>query len=175
MLLQKIKVNKGDLFYVNPGTIHATGAGILFAEIQQNSDSTYRIYDWGRTTADGNPRPIHLDQAMECLSFHLRTNSVHRGGPLNHFPYPRWLMVDCDAFQIEKLCIEKEIIEQETENLFKVWQVVEGKGCLVAGDHSMDLEFGDVVLIPACVQKYQFQPQGHMTLLKTTPGKIETK
>lgn len=63
-VLNKVPVHKGDCFFINSGTIHAIGAGILIAEIQQNSNCTYRVYDYGRVGADGKPRPLHIDKAL---------------------------------------------------------------------------------------------------------------
>ncbi|MDP7034534.1 MAG: class I mannose-6-phosphate isomerase [Planctomycetota bacterium] len=66
-LLQEIPVHKGDCFFVPPGTVHAIGKGILLAEIQQSSDTTYRLYDWGFTDPQGRSRPIHLEEALACI------------------------------------------------------------------------------------------------------------
>ena len=68
-VLHKVPVHKGDVLFIEAGTIHAIGRGILVAEIQENSNVTYRVYDYGRTGADGKPRQLHLDQALEvtCL------------------------------------------------------------------------------------------------------------
>lgn len=63
--LHRAPVHKGDVFFIGAGTIHAIGAGILLAEIQQNSNTTYRVYDFGRVGADGKPRELHVDKALD--------------------------------------------------------------------------------------------------------------
>ena len=68
-ILNRVPVHKGDVFYIPAGTLHAIGKGILIAEIQQSSNSTYRVYDYGRVATDGNPRPLHIEKALDvtCL------------------------------------------------------------------------------------------------------------
>ncbi|MCC6750999.1 MAG: class I mannose-6-phosphate isomerase [Deltaproteobacteria bacterium] len=68
-LLQEIPAAAGQMVHVSPGTVHAIGAGILLAEVQQPSDTTYRVYDWGRVGLDGKPRPLHVDQALTCIGW----------------------------------------------------------------------------------------------------------
>jgi mannose-6-phosphate isomerase len=68
-LLHKIPVRKGDSLFVPAGRIHAIGAGCLIAEVQQNSDTTFRVFDWNRKGADGVPRELHLDQSLACINF----------------------------------------------------------------------------------------------------------
>ena len=63
--VNKVKVKKGDLFFIEAGTLHAIGKGILLAEIQQNSNTTYRVYDYGRLGADGKPRELHIEKAID--------------------------------------------------------------------------------------------------------------
>lgn len=68
-LLNFIKVQKGDSFFINTGKVHAIGAGVLLAEIQQTSDISYRIYDWDRTDSEGNSRELHTEQALDAIDF----------------------------------------------------------------------------------------------------------
>ena len=67
-VLNAVPVKKGDLFYIPAGTIHAIGKGLVIAEIQQNSNSTYRVFDFNRLGADGKPRPLHIDKAVEVTN-----------------------------------------------------------------------------------------------------------
>ena len=79
-LCNHVPVHKGDVFWINAGTLHAIGKGIVIAEIQQNSNLTYRLYDYGRTDKDGNPRELHLDKALDVLWFERPA----RMGPIGH-------------------------------------------------------------------------------------------
>ena len=68
-LLHRVEPKAGDCILIESGTVHAIGAGVLLAEIQQTSDATFRVYDWGRVGPDGKPRPLHIDQALESIDF----------------------------------------------------------------------------------------------------------
>src|SRR5207244_1090788 len=67
--LHRVEPRQGDCFFIPGGTVHAIGGGIVLAEIQQTSDATFRLYDWKRVDSNGRPRPLHLDQAMQCIDF----------------------------------------------------------------------------------------------------------
>ena len=67
-VVNSVPVKKGDLFFIESGTLHAIGKGILLAEVQQNSNSTYRVYDYGRVGADGKPRELHIKKAVDVTS-----------------------------------------------------------------------------------------------------------
>ena len=72
-VLNKVEVHPGDVFFIQSGTIHAIGAGILICEIQQNSNCTYRVYDYGRRGADGKPRELHIAKALDVCRLEPRT------------------------------------------------------------------------------------------------------
>jgi mannose-6-phosphate isomerase len=76
-LLHRIPVRTGDTLFIPSGRCHAIGAGCLIAEIQQNSDTTYRLFDWNRTDPEGRPRELHVDQALECIDFNDITPRLH--------------------------------------------------------------------------------------------------
>ena len=90
-VLNAVPVEKGDLFFIPSGTIHAIRKGILVAEIQENSNVTYRVYDYGRTGADGKPRQLHLDQALEVTNLTPPPASPDFGG---HLAQCRYFTVD---------------------------------------------------------------------------------
>lgn len=77
--VNRVKVHKGDVFFIEPGTLHAIGKGILIAEIQQSSNVTYRVYDYGRVGADGKPRDLHIEKALDVTK--LEPPSVKYGQP----------------------------------------------------------------------------------------------
>lgn len=80
-VLNKVPVKAGDLFYIPAGTVHAITAGLLLYEVQQNSDTTFRLYDWDRTDSSGKPRPLHVDKAAQVIDF--RVHGKHRIAPLS--------------------------------------------------------------------------------------------
>ncbi|TGL38965.1 type I phosphomannose isomerase catalytic subunit [Leptospira perdikensis] len=101
-VLKKWKVKAGDVFLLNPGTIHAIGGGVLLLEVQQSSDSTYRVYDYGRLGDDGNPRELHLEKALAVLNFQKSDSSEKQSKQLiSYHPFPRYLFTSNDKFRLE--------------------------------------------------------------------------
>lgn len=101
-VLRKWKVKAGDVFLLNPGTIHAIGGGVVLLEVQQSSDSTYRVYDYGRIGDDGKPRELHLEKALSVLNFEKSNgNEKLEKIPLGFQPFPRYLFTSNDKFRLE--------------------------------------------------------------------------
>ncbi|WP_066646387.1 type I phosphomannose isomerase catalytic subunit [Christensenella timonensis] len=154
-VLNKVKVRKGDVFLIKPGTVHAIGKNMTVAEIGTNSNITYRIYDFGRTDAQGNPRPLHIEQAADVL--HFREPVVYRlDQPL-----------DCGTFQMEKieLCEKGQVLCAD-ESSFHNLLCVEGTGTLTCQSGVIEIPAGKDVFVPAGLGDYTLS--GQATLLKTT-------
>jgi len=108
-LLQVFDSNPGDAYFINSGRIHAIGAGNLLLEIQQNSDTTYRVSDWGRTDAEGKSRTLHIEQALESIDFMDRTVSRITGVSdtvLHNRKYP--IINKCPFFRVDDLRLVEE-------------------------------------------------------------------
>jgi mannose-6-phosphate isomerase len=101
-ILRRWKVKAGDVFLLNPGTIHAIGAGVVLLEVQQSSDSTYRVYDYGRLGDDGKPRALHLEKALSVLNFQ-KSDGTEKQKPvlLTFSPFERYLLTSNDKFRLE--------------------------------------------------------------------------
>jgi len=101
-VLKQWKVKSGDVFVLNPGTIHAIGAGVTLLEVQQNSDSTYRVYDYGRLDSEGNPRPLHIEKALDVLNFE-QSKGEEKISPsvLSITPFERILLASHRCFRVE--------------------------------------------------------------------------
>ena len=95
-ILNKVEVNEGDCFFIHPGTIHAIGKGLIIAEIQQNSNVTYRVYDYGRVGKDGKKRELHIEKAVAV------TNCAPAKKDDSHYPH----IADCDYFTVDKLNLD---------------------------------------------------------------------
>jgi len=101
-VLKRWEVKPGDVFLLNPGTIHAIGAGVVLLEVQQSSDSTYRVYDYGRLGDDGKPRDLHLEKALSVLNFQKSDGSEKQNFALiTHSPFTRYLRTSNDKFRLE--------------------------------------------------------------------------
>jgi mannose-6-phosphate isomerase len=161
-VLNKIPVKKGDVFYVKAGTLHAIGKGILIAEIQQNSDITYRVFDYGRTDKNGNPRELHINDALEVTK---RTPPEDDYKSLNlTCGDGETLLVKNRYFCVYK-CVDTKTINV-TDESFCVLLFIDGDGELLYEGKQLKVRRGDSVFIPAGFGKINLE--GNFTALKTT-------
>lgn len=140
-LLNCVPVHKGDVFFIPAGTVHAIGKGIVICEIQQNSNTTYRIYDYGRVGADGKPRALHIEKASEV--------STLQKLPLPVQNHNSELLESCDYFTVKKYVIDNQRILPVHTDTFQSITIVEGDGTLSMHDCTLTLQTGDTVFIPA--------------------------
>lgn len=146
------KCQKGDSFFIPAGTLHAIGEGILIAEIQQNSDTTYRVYDYDRRDANGNARELHIDKAVDV------TNLV----PAPEYKYDEeGVIADCDYFKVEKIELDGIKTWQVDKNRFEVVIVCEGSIAINGIPYSK----GETALIPAYIG--QVTLEGNGVILRT--------
>ena len=162
-LLHRVKVKTGDVIFVPAGAVHALGPGIIVTEIQQNSDTTYRIYDWGR------PRPLHLQQALDVIDF----------GLVEPQPLKPQVMLDDEGFKIEQLAACPYF---ETERLtmpagyeffglcdgttFELWAVLRGRATIYADAEPLPLAAVQWALLPAALGEFQVQADEDAVLLR---------
>ena len=154
--LQKVPVHRDDVFFIEAGTVHAIGAGALIAEIQENSNLTYRLYDYNRRDKQGKLRELHVDKALDVVD--LRQSSEPRQ-PLRVLKYRRgWaseLLCRCQYFQVERMLLNTESCREMADfytdkNSFQVLLCTSGCGLLLYGGSGV-LQFfkGDCIFIPA--------------------------
>lgn len=145
-LLNKVPVKKGDFFFVPSGTIHAIGEGIIILETQQNSDTTYRVYDYGRLDNQGNERELHLKQSIDV------TTVPHQSHQLNILVEElenekRTTFVQCDFFSVEKWEINGVVKHSQTKP-FLLCSVIEGDGTITTVAGTYRYKKGDHFLLP---------------------------
>ena len=130
----------GDVFFIPAGTVHAIGAGNLICEIQQSSNSTYRLYDYDRRDKFGNPRELHLDKALDVLNYH------------KYEPIPFAGKVSCKYFNVLFKDINKsETIELDRDSFCAI-TCIKGKGNITVYDSEI-INAGETYFIPALVNK----------------------
>ena len=148
-LLRKVDVKKGDVFFIPAKTVHAIGAGLLICEIQQNSNTTYRVFDYNRRDKDGNLRPLHIEKALEVSS---RKRSCD---PLPADKGDDILLAECEYFSVRKLTVKNEaVISSDTESFVSLL-VTEGTGKLIYSNGEISLSKGDSIFIPAADAEYK--------------------
>ena len=140
-ILNKIKVHSGDSFFIPAGTVHSIGAGITLAEIQENSNITYRVYDYGRAGADGKPRELHIAKALDVAKT-CPANLAVPGSSKN-------FIVDCENFSVKKLNITNSFTEKKNFNSFRFLLCLSGKINLACRNFECEISRGGNIFIPA--------------------------
>ena len=147
-VLNAVPVQKGDVLFIESGTIHAIGKDILIAEIQQNSNVTYRVYDYGRVGRDGKKRDLHIEKAL----------AVTRRVPIvkDRSSYPH--IADCDYFTVDKLNLDGKVMKKMGGNVsqasFASILILDGKGTISSGDETVAYEKGDSFFLAAGSGEY---------------------
>ncbi len=157
-ILNRVPVKRGDVFFIPAGTVHAIGAGIMICEIQQNSNTTYRVYDYNRRDKDGNLRPLHIEKALavSCLDKSPALPEIPDGDNV--------LLAECDYFAVRRLRLgHQQTILTGTES-FTSLLVTEGQGYLVWEDGRMEFSKGDSIFIPAADGRYEIIGMGELIL-----------
>ncbi len=149
-VLNKVNVKKGDVFFIKSGTVHAICSGILICEIQQNSNTTYRVYDYDRRDKDGNPRELHIEKAIEVSN----TQKAPEIGGNTFIDDKTAILADCDYFSVLKAEIsgEREFIADE--NSFNSIIVLDGEGKIIEKGEGIGIKKGDSIFVPANTGKY---------------------
>ena len=148
-----VEVHKGDCFFIEAGTLHAIGKGILIAEIQQNSNTTYRIYDYGRVGADGKPRQLHIDKALDVTELRLPTPPAKEPKESKD-GYDVEPLAACEYFNVKKLDINEKAELIADEKSFHAVMILSNEATIKYEGGKLDLIKGDTVFIPANMGKY---------------------
>lgn len=152
--LQQVPVEKDDLFFIRAGTIHALGAGVLVAEIQESSNLTYRLYDYDRIGKDGKKRELHVDKALAVADLN---NSMEPRQPLRVLKYQQGvaseLLTRCKYFEVYRMLVNTErrqkVYYQADEISFRVLLCVNGCGTISCKNESIAFYKGDCIFVPA--------------------------
>jgi len=165
--LLDIDVKPGDVINIPAGVVHAIGAGIVIAEIQQTSDTTYRVFDYNRVDSEGISRPLHLEKALEAIDFESGSRNVKCEGinvKVNE---------NCDKvvflankyFACERYEVNGSFSEKCDGSKFYIFVCLEGTGSIEAGNIAVDFNAGETVFIPAAIGEYKVE--GSFVALKT--------
>ncbi|MFW5735860.1 MAG: type I phosphomannose isomerase catalytic subunit [Halanaerobium sp.] len=162
--VNKVSVEKGDIFFIKAGMLHAIGAGIMLAEVQQSSDTTYRVYDYGRD------RELHLSKALDVIDFKLQSKK-RKGLKICAENYNYSYFCLNDKFALDIIEIKESYQDQGDKERFYILTAVAGEGRLSWGDQSLKLSETESVLIPAYSEK--FKVEGDLKLMRSYVPDLE--
>ena len=155
-LLKKVYVHTGDMYFIPAGTIHAIGAGITLAEIQENSNITYRVYDFGRLGPDGKPRELHIKKALDV------TNTF----PLNILPPGRGgnVIVSCNKFHVER--VSSPYSGRTYGQGFRFLLCIDGECVFMCGGMSCNIRKGENIFVPSdCMEDFRIKGYGKFLII----------
>jgi mannose-6-phosphate isomerase len=159
-ILDDVKAKPGDVFFLETGTVHAIGAGLVIAEIQQTSDITYRLYDFDRVDAQGNKRELHIDLALDAINYKkvdTQKNYTKNSNVSN-------LVVDCPYFTTSFIPLDAQTTISKDGESFTVYMCVEGEFEISYENFTQNYIKGDTVLVPASIKNFNLS--GKASLLE---------
>lgn len=156
------KVDKGDVYFIPTGRVHAIGAGVMLAEIQQTSDITYRVYDWDRPNPDGTYRELHTEEALDAIDYSskesYKTTYTKESNKSSE-------IVSCPYFTTNILPLSGELsINHANKDSFVIYMCVEGEVEFTYNNVTEVLKMGETILVPACIKE--------LTLNSTTSSEL---
>ena len=144
-----VPVKKGDVFFIDAGTMHAIGKGILIAEVQQNSNTTYRVSDYGRLGADGKPRELHIKQAVEVTKTCKPTKPYGAVGDVTLYPFGTVReLASCEYFSTELISLDGNVGIYDNDSFISIL-ALDGEASLSYTGGMMRIQKGDSVFLPA--------------------------
>lgn len=164
-ILNQEKVQQGDVYFIPTGRIHAIGAGVLLAEIQQTSDITYRVYDWDRLDDEGNSRELHTELALDAIDYTAEKEYKTAYKKEINAPSP---VVNCEYFTTNTIVVNGEVSVNNTDkDSFVIYMCVEGE-VIIKYDNLREEKLlkGETVLIPASLKEYQLKSSDNSELLE---------
>ena len=167
-LLPHIPARTGDTYFVPAGTQHAMGAGLVVCEIQEYSDLTYRVYDFGRVDSSGKPRELHIEKALDVTNF-----SGTRGGKIEplalHSPdAKKYLLAACEYFATERWDCNRTTPVESDSREFQIFVILEGAGAFHEAEHVFPFRPGEAWFLPANLGTILLQPDGVCSVLRVT-------
>lgn len=162
--VNRVKVKKGECYHIEAGTLHAICKGIFLVEVQQNSNTTFRVFDYNRVGADGKQRELHVEQALRVINY-KKQQTVTFSGEENTADYSKKLLSECEFYNFCELKTHSKYMSVADKSTFVSYVCIEGEGEISCSENTVYLKPGDCVFIPAGTG--EFNVDGNMTLLET--------
>ncbi|NGX31442.1 MAG: putative mannose-6-phosphate isomerase GmuF [Chlamydiae bacterium] len=164
-LLRKMPVQKNQVCFIPAGTVHAIGKGCVILEVQQSSDTSYRLYDWNRLGKEGKKRDLHIKQAMLALDVNLRPQIFEMEKIEQIEDSQRYLILQTPYFTIEKWSVKEYVKIPHIQTTFEVFFIQKGKG-KISANTTVDVQMGETVLVPAKIPSIELQTEDEIEVVR---------
>ena len=162
--IHRFPIMSGDTFFVPSGRLHAIDAGVVLVEIQQSSDTTYRVYDWGRVGLDGKPRQLHVKESLICIDFQDYEPKKQRATVEYHGVNGLWRLVECPYFHVHRLELTNAWPDRTDGSTFHILSCTKGAVGLLTPDGKEErINVGEFILLPAALGFYTLTPLAENT------------
>ncbi len=165
--LRRIPIRAGDAIFVPARTVHTVGPGLTMCEIQENSDVTYRVYDYNRVDAAGKPRPLHIEKAVAVANFGEQVGGKIAPCIADHGALRETFIAACRYFATERWDFSARIGAATSRERFELLIFLEGSGQIECGHEHFEYAPAQVWLMPAALGAFQLTPNGRTSLLRT--------
>ena len=166
-LLKAYAVARGETFFIPAGTPHTIGPGMILCEVQQYSDLTYRLYDYGRIGLDGKPRELHIAKALDVMNFENTADSRVKSLPLPSHDVLKLFLAGCSYFATERWEFSSDLISDSAPAHFDILVILSGSGVLQWQDGEQNYRSGQCWLIPASLGRFELKPKENSSLVRT--------
>lgn len=163
--LNAVKVKKGDVFFIESGTLHAICSGILLAEVQQNSNITYRVYDYNRLGIDGKPRELHIEKSVEVANLNKQNTEIAKYIAEENFDYYKRLLLKCDYFSTYNISIYNKINLSANGESFHCILCLNGESNIISDEVNLKINKGQTVFIPAKLGNYTIEGKSEILFI----------
>jgi len=165
--LERVSVREGEAIFVPAGTAHTIGPGLVLCEIQDQSDVTYRVYDYDRRDAWGRPRELHIEKALEVMRFGKQAGGKIDPVRVSHGAVAEAFLATCRYFATEKWEFSETGVAESSPEHFDLMIILRGAGHFASGGSRTDFVPGQVWMIPAALGEYRIEPSTPVELLRT--------
>jgi mannose-6-phosphate isomerase len=168
----RVPVRQGDAMFLPSGRVHAIGAGLVIFEIQQNSDTTYRVFDWGRVGLDGKPRALHIAESLSSIDFEdFEPSPVRSDNGSDDSPGAR-VLVDHPLFRVEAVRLDSDSTSQLAGDKMQILGVTSGSLHVRHRGSRLALSAGQFCLVPACLDEVVVEADARVAFLRVSGGKL---
>ena len=168
--LHRVPVQTGDVMFLPSGRLHAIGAGSVIFEVQQNSDTTYRVFDWNRTGLDGKPRPLHIAESLQCIDFEDIEPGVIASKYSRNETFKVRYLVDNALFRIDACLVNRNKHFHLRSESAQILGVLQGRLRLTHPDGELVLSAGGFCLLPACLERVSVDTERRAEFLHIQPA-----